>query len=128
MALVRQMMVFDNRGSLAVSPITESVQIRVYRAITTAGAHDFSAGPAGVARNSGQNFFEVRISRPLLFSGKHGGLRVTTRDEIEPPIFQTKGFDLIDAVSQRSEENNTRFAPTMQTCLWPAEEFVRSTA
>jgi hypothetical protein len=54
----------------------------------------------------------------LLFSGKHGGLRVTTRDEIEPPTFQTKGFDLIDAVSQRSEENNTRFAPTMQTCLW----------
>ena len=117
-ALARQMVLFDNQGKLVVSPITESVQIRVYRAITTARARDFSAGPAGMARNSGQDFFEVRISRPLLFSGKHGGLRATTGDEIEPPTFQTKGFDSIDAVSPRSEENNTRSAPTMQRCLW----------
>ena len=116
-ALARQMMLFDTQGSLVVSPITESVQIRVYRKITTARARDFSAGPAGMTRNSGQDFFEIKISRPLLFSGKQGGLRATTRDEIEPPTFQTMGFDLIDAVSQRGDQINTRFAPTMQACL-----------
>src|SRR6266513_1948127 len=116
-ALARQMMLFDTQGSLVVSPITESVQIRVYRKITTARARDFSAGPAGMTRSSGQDFFEIKIRRPLLFSGKQGGLRATTRDEIEPPTFQTMGFDLIDAVSQRGDQINTRFAPTMQACL-----------
>ncbi|HEX2714343.1 MAG TPA: hypothetical protein VHM88_19290, partial [Candidatus Acidoferrales bacterium] len=84
MALVRQMMLFDNQGKLVVSPITESVQIRVYREITHAPARDFTGGLARMALNSGQDFFEIRISRPLLFSGKQGGLRATGRDEAEP--------------------------------------------
>jgi len=33
-ALLRQMTLFDNRGNLVDAPITESLQIRVYRAIT----------------------------------------------------------------------------------------------
>jgi hypothetical protein len=116
-ALARQMVLFDNKGSLVVSPVIQSVQIRVYRQITTARARDFSAGPAGMARNSGQDFFEIKLSRPLLFSGKQGGLRATTRDETEPPTFQTIGFDLIESRTQRPEQINERFAPTMQTCL-----------
>ena len=74
---MRQMMLFDKQGNLVLSPITESVQIRVYREITAAGKHDLSAGRDGMDRNSGQDFFEIRISRPLLFSGKQGGLRAT---------------------------------------------------
>jgi hypothetical protein len=116
-ALARLMVLFDNQGNLVVSPITQSLQIRVYREITTARARDFSAGLAGMARSSGQDFFEIRMSRPLLFSGIQGGLRATTRDEREPPTLQTMGFDLIDASPQRPEQTNERFAPTMQTCL-----------
>ncbi len=116
-ALARQMVLFDNQRNLVISRITQSVQIRVYREITTTRARDFSAGPAGMARNSGQDFFEIRISRPLLFSGKQGGLRATTHDEIEPPTFQTMGFDLIDTISQKPKQMNERFAPAMQTCL-----------
>ncbi len=116
-ALVRQMMLFDNQGNLVVSPMIQSVQIRVYREITTARARDFSAGPAGTARNSGQDFFEIRLSRPLLFSRKQGGLKATTRDEMEPPTFQTIGFDLIESSTQRPDKLNERFEPTMQTCL-----------
>jgi hypothetical protein len=116
-ALVRQMMLFDNQGNLAVSRIIESVQIRVYREITTAPARDFSAGPAGMARNSGQDFFEIKISRPLLFSGRQGGLRPTARDEIEPATFQTIGFDPIDGIPERPEQINTPFESTIQTCL-----------
>jgi hypothetical protein len=116
-AFARQMVLFDNQGNLVVSRITQSVQIRVYREITTARARDFSAGPTAMARNSGQDFFEIRIRRPLLFSGKQGGLRATTRDEIEPPAFQTMGFDLIDATSREPDHSSARFAPIMQTCL-----------
>jgi hypothetical protein len=69
-ALVRQMMLFDNQGNLVVSPITESIQIRMYREITTARARDMTGGLTRMAQNSGQDFFEIRISRPLLFSNR----------------------------------------------------------
>ena len=114
-ALVRQMMLFDKQGNLVLSPITESVQIRVYREITAAGKHDLSAGRDGMDRNSGQDFFEIRISRPLLFSGKQGGLRATGRDESEFPTFQTMGNDPIDSVSGRVERINSQ-PPVMQRC------------
>jgi len=117
MALVRQMMLFDDQGNLAVSPIIESVQLRVYREVTQARARDFSAGPAGVARNSGQEFFEIRMSRPLLFSGRQGGLRATARDDFEPPTFQTIGFDMVEAASRRQITGSSPFEPTLQTCL-----------
>jgi hypothetical protein len=115
-ALVRQMMLFDNQGNLVVSLVTQSVQIRVYREITTAPARDFSDGPAATARNSGQDFFEIRISRPLLFQGKQGGLRATARDETEPPTFQTHGDDPIDE-SPRPGRADRSFSPITQTCL-----------
>jgi hypothetical protein len=116
-ALARQMVLFDKLGNLVVSPIIQSVQMRVYREITTARARDSSGGPARMARNSGQEFFEIRLSRSLLFAGKQGGLKATTRDEMEPPTFQTMGFDLIESSTQRPEKINERFEPTMQTCL-----------
>ena len=116
MALVRQMMLFDKQGNPVLSPITESVQIRVYREITTARENDFSAGRDRTARNSGQDFFEIRISRPLLFSGKQGGLRATGRDEREFSTFQTMGNDPIDSVSGRGERIDAQ-VPTMQTCV-----------
>jgi hypothetical protein len=115
-ALVRQMMLFDKQGNLVLSPITESVQIRVYREITMARKHDFSAGRDRMARNSGQDFFEITISRPLLFSGKQGGLRATGREEREFPTFQTMGNDPIDSASGRVEHLNSQ-PPTMETCL-----------
>jgi hypothetical protein len=115
-ALVRQMMLLDNEGNLFVSPIAESVQIRVYREITTARARDFTGGLTTMARNSGQDFFEIRISRPLLFSRKHGGLRATDRDEIEPPTFQTMGYDMLDE-SDGPERVAPSFTSIMQRCL-----------
>jgi hypothetical protein len=115
-ALVRQMMLFDTQGNLVVSPITESVQIRMYREITAARARSFKGGLTTMARNSGQDFFEIRISRPLLFSGKQGGLRATGRDEIEPPTFQTMGFDMLGE-SDGPEQIGPHFAPIMQRCL-----------
>lgn len=115
-ALVRQMMLFDNQGDLVVSPVTESVQIRVYREITAARARDATGGLSTMARNSGQDFSEIRISRPLLFSSKQGGLRATARDEIEPPTFQTMGYDPLDE-SDGPERLGPRSTSIMQRCL-----------
>jgi hypothetical protein len=116
-ALVRRMTVFDNQGNLAASSITESVQIRVYRAITTAQERNFGNGDmAQILRNSGQDFFEFKLSRPLLFSGKHGGLRAVGRDEKELSTFQQKGDDLIER--RHREPDSSSKLPELQTCVW----------
>jgi hypothetical protein len=95
-ALVRQMTLFDDHGNLVEAPITESVQIRVYRAITMAGpTPDITSMPA-LAERSGQDFYEIRLSRPQLFANKSGGLRATAPDEMEFSTFQQQGFDFFE--------------------------------
>jgi hypothetical protein len=90
-ALVRRMTVFDNQGNLAASSLTESVQIRVYRSITSAEERNFGSGDAAqIVKNSGQDFFEFRLSRPLLFSGKNGGLRALGPEEKSFPRFNNR--------------------------------------
>lgn len=66
-----------------------------------------------MARKSGQDFFEIKLSKPLLFSGKQGGLRATTPDETELPTFQTYGFDLVNA----SREGGQPPEIIMQRCV-----------
>jgi hypothetical protein len=117
-AMVRRMTVFDNQGELAPSPVTESVQVRVYRGITNAEERNFGNGNmADIIRNSGQVFFEFKLSRPLLFSGKNGGLRAIARDETEFSTFQTKGDDPFE-----ESPSGPRFAGNMptelQSCAW----------
>lgn len=115
-ALVRRMTVFDNQGNLTASPVTESVQIRVYRSISLAEERNFGSGRmSDVVRSSGQEFFEMKLSRPLLFSGKNGGLRATARDETSLPTFQQQGDDLID----EPRDPHPRDMPTdLQSCVW----------
>jgi hypothetical protein len=116
-ALVRRMTLFDNQGNLTASSITESVQLRVYRAITTTQERNFGNGdPATVIKNSGQDFFEFKLSRPLLFSGK-SGLRAVAPEEREFSVFQTKGDDPIEEI-QGSPGPGDKPLPELQTCAW----------
>ena len=117
-ALVRRLTLFDNQGELTASSITESVQIRVYRAITATEERNFGNGNlADIIKNSGQDFFEFKLSRPLLFSGKDGGLRAVVPSEKELSTFQSKGDDPFEETS-----GGPRFegdAPIeLQTCAW----------
>jgi hypothetical protein len=89
-ALVRQLTLFDNQGRMVNSPITESLQIRVYREIRSSERP--SALHQSVER-SGQDFYEIELSRPLLFAGKAGGLRAVRRDEEQFPTFGSFGPD-----------------------------------
>jgi hypothetical protein len=116
-ALVRRMNLFDDQGNLATSSITESVQIRVYHSITNARERDFTGGADFIVKNSGQDFYEFRLSRPLLFAGRNGGLRAVGRGEREFAIFQTKGGDPIEHPSDKPQfESNA--IPIVKTCAW----------
>ena len=94
-ALVRQMELFDNQGNLVSAPITESVQIRVYRSVT---AHNspLEGGFEDAVQRSGQDCYEFRLSRPQLFAGKSGGLRAVGRDEKDFLIFNAHDDDQLD--------------------------------
>lgn len=120
-ALVRRATLFDSQGSLEESRIVESVQIRVYRAISQARERDFSGGDAFVAKNSGQEFYEFKLSRPLLFSGKNGGLRAIGSEDRELSTFQSMGDDPIESKSDRPARAGDRQPdpqPELKTCVW----------
>jgi hypothetical protein len=90
-ALVRQMTLIDNRGKLIATPITESVQIRVYRSVAPS-----SAPPVGVDQmitKSGQDFYAIRLSRPLLFASQSGGLKAARPDDRDFALFGAAGPD-----------------------------------
>jgi hypothetical protein len=116
-ALVRRMTLFDNQGNLAASSITESVQIRVYRSITTTEERFLNGNMAEVVKNSGQDFFEFKLSRPLLFSNKNGGLRAVAPDERELSTFQTQGDDPLEGAPGRPAFAG-KTLPEMQRCAW----------
>jgi len=116
-ALVRHANVFDSEGEIEASPITESVQIRVYRSITTSEPRNFTGGIDYMIKKSGQDFFEIKMSRPLLFSGKNGGLRAVGRNEKDFFTFQSQGDDQISELANRADFEKNHI-PEMQTCVW----------
>ena len=114
-ALVRQMTLFDNHGNLVPAPITQSVQIRVYRTTTittTSDAKHASFLDEMMAR-SGQDFYEIRLSRQQLFANKAGGLRAVGPSEREFFKFNAHGDDQIES-SGRSPLN--QYPPIIRFC------------
>jgi hypothetical protein len=70
-ALIRQMLVVDDAGRIAATPVTESVQIRVFRAIPTVLQERVRQ-----RHTSGDpDTYEFIRSRAMLFADKGGGLR-----------------------------------------------------
>jgi hypothetical protein len=90
-ALVRQMTLFDNQGKLTATSITESVQIRVYRSVALSTAP--AVGIDQMITKSGQDFYAIRLSRPLLFANQSGGLKAARPDERDFTLFGGGGPD-----------------------------------
>lgn len=90
-ALVRQMTLFDNQGKLTTTPITESVQIRVYRSVAPSSTP--AVGIDQMITKSGQDSYAIRLSRPLLFSNQSGGLKAARPDERDFTLFGGGGPD-----------------------------------
>ena len=102
-ALVRQMVLPDRDGILRPTKVTESVQIRHYTRIPIVAP--------GMTRDVDlaahfQDPSEIELSRVLLFSGRHSGLRgVTAADEpflIFPAM--TQGFDQFQEQRMRTSK------------------------
>jgi hypothetical protein len=90
-ALVRQLTLFDNQGKLTATPITESVQIRVFRSVTPSATP--AIGIDQMVTKSGQDFSAIRLSRPLLFVNQSGGLKAARQDERDFALFGSAGPD-----------------------------------
>lgn len=88
MALVRQMVLIDSNGSPVRTQLTESVQMRLYRAI------HFDLGGTGA---HSQDFFEFRLSRGRLLHGQAGGLRAVDPGEREFGVFHSHGIDMFES-------------------------------
>jgi hypothetical protein len=99
-ALLRQMMVFDHDGTLVPAPITESLQIRVYRAITSRHDHNNVTVDWPAARTE-QDFYEIRFSQAQFFAGQAGGLRAIGRSETEFPLFHTHEVDFFELAAKQ---------------------------
>ena len=113
-ALVRQMMLFDAEGKLVTTPIVESVQVRVYHSVS-AEAQPQAFGFDEMAARCGQDFYEFRLSRPLLFAGQHGGLRPVARAEKDLLIFQAQAHDQFENPPFRVDL--TRSPAILQECV-----------
>jgi hypothetical protein len=89
-ALVRQAILIDIEGGLIPTPLTESVQLRVYRKITPGTRYmNYINGPS----SHDQDFFEFRMSRRKLFAHESGGLVAVNPADLEYATFSTHGMD-----------------------------------
>jgi hypothetical protein len=93
-ALVRQIVLISSSGNPMRTHLTESVQMRVYRAI------HFDLGGTGT---HSQDFFEFRISREGLLSGHAGGLRAIVQGEKEFAFFRAQGDDVFESEGEKPE-------------------------
>lgn len=101
-ALVRQLIVVDSAGKLVPTMLTESVQLRVYHAVTPGTRYmNYINGPS----SRDQDFFEFRMSRPELFAGRIGGLVAIGPSETEFATFNTHGMDAFDPASPLEGQN-----------------------
>jgi hypothetical protein len=108
-ALARRMLLVTDQGTLEVSPVTESVQLRVYRRVRP----DMFERDA-VKEN--QAFFEFELRREDLFAGKAGGLRPVPPDE---PVYLALQFLTggVDPFEQPADgERRSHLMPVRDTC------------
>jgi hypothetical protein len=113
LALVRRMVLIDERGDLTPTGIVEDAQVRVHRLIPSEipDAVRIDKNEASAALD----VCEFRLSRAQLFGGEAGGLRAVARDEKEFPVFMTQGVDLFDAPASFSPlEQHLR--PVLSSC------------
>lgn len=86
-ALVRQMILPDAHGRLTLTPMTESVQLRVSRAVgeTTVQSGEKARGM--------QDVFELKVEPAKTLEGARLRLRAITKDEKEFHLFRSHGID-----------------------------------
>jgi hypothetical protein len=122
-ALVRKLVLPDRDGHLRLTPVTESVQIRHYTDIPN--VDPMASRDVALAQRF-QSPSEIDLSRVLLFSEHHSGLRAVTATEDHFLIFpaMSQGFDAFEekhmrmqAVSPFVECKGCHLGPGMQSMM-----------
>lgn len=123
-ALVRRMMLIDSLSQLTDTKLTESVQLRVYRTIPKMSPKTLEAALVGGTRahqlaHLWQEFYEFRLSRSALFSGRAGGLRAVGHDERDfDTHFRSHGIDWLEKpVNGRPLTTDPRHKNVLESCM-----------
>jgi len=123
MALVRRAFVIDSSNTPVPSPLTESVQLRVYREVPEITGETLDASlVSGTAANRNarawQSFFEFRLNRQLLFAGRAGGLRAVGGDERDFKTgFRAHGWDPFERGQDDRRFSEGDQPPVRQNCF-----------
>ncbi|HSI37247.1 MAG: hypothetical protein ACAI43_12905 [Phycisphaerae bacterium] len=113
-AMVRRALAVDRAGKVRPTPMTELVQIRVYRRIPTNPEANRKAGDFGA-----QDVGEFMMDRQKLFAGGHG-LRPTEPGETLEPFVRTQGDPFeVRGTSPREEPFTAHGiqATTLESCI-----------
>jgi hypothetical protein len=108
-AMVRRALAVDRSAKVRVTPVTELVQIRVYRQIPEA--------PRGPSHRrvhpEEQDVYEFVLDRGMLFAGRHG-LRAVGPDDLEEPFGRSEGDDPFERGARR---NDGPAQPQLKSCI-----------
>jgi hypothetical protein len=104
-AIVEQALLIDDRGNIAPTHLTLSVQILA----DNPGRYDQMRAdkPFGHLR---QTPFKLRLSRKALFDGRAGGLIAVGAEDKQFRVFRSHGFDVFESGNPDSLERATRNA------------------
>jgi hypothetical protein len=106
-AMVRRPLTVDRSAKVRVTPVTELVQIRVYRRIP-------NDPEANLHANFGeQDVYEFVLDRPKLFAGQHGLRAVGPDDPADDFFDRSEGRDPFD----RSRAPLAPQGPQLKTCI-----------
>jgi hypothetical protein len=110
-ALLRQMIVINDKGELVPTRIVEMLQLRIFRGVPL---------PKPGARMDSQSTFEFEMRRALLFGGTAGGLHAREAGERDFSVqFQNHGADEIETFehAETPQPAEPRKNPVLQSCL-----------
>lgn len=108
-ALVRRMLLPNDRGSIVATPVIESIQIRHYRKAAPGTSPD-NQHFREFARRC-QSVFEIRLDRAALFSSEHSGLRSVSSADQGFNLFMSHGFDPFEHL-----EPVEKYPPVLSFC------------
>jgi hypothetical protein len=119
-ALVRRAMLIDSSRKVAVSPLTESVQLRAMSTDAPALTAETIDKIAARKGTGGQAFAEFRLSRAELFGGKAGGLRDVSEERDFKTGFNSHPWDEFDRPTDKDRPFPQRampFASNRASCV-----------
>ena len=110
-ALAREMLLIDDQGKITPTRLLESLQLRVYRDIPKADPKKLDQYDRLTSK---QDFYEFRLRREDLFSGKAGGLHAVGPKEPEFGTFRSHAVEPFEKL--KPSHLSARLHPILDSC------------